>query len=93
MVTETVTKTPMRNAWASLKVRALGGLAAVGGLAASASAATDINATIGPILDSVTLLIPTIINLVIAIVPAVITMAVIGFIVAFFDRILGLMKL
>jgi hypothetical protein len=70
------------------------GLAVTGmGLVASASAAIDINTTVGPILDSVTELIPTIINLIVAIVPAIIVMAVIGFLVAFFDKILGLMKI
>lgn len=92
MVTENVTKKPMKSTLSGFKVRVLGGLAAVGGLAASASAAVDINATVGPILDSVTALIPTLINLIIAIVPAVITMAVVGFIVAFFDRILALIR-
>lgn len=75
------------------KVRALGGLASISGLAVAASASTDLNATIGPILESVITLIPTIIELVVAIVPAIITMAVIGFIVAFFDQILKMMKL
>jgi hypothetical protein len=63
------------------------------GLVASASAATiDLNATIGPILDSIVVLIPGIINLIVAIVPAIIVMAVVGFIVAFFDKILGMLK-
>lgn len=70
------------------------GLAATGmGLVASASAAIDINGTIGPILDSMIELIPTIISLIVAIVPAVLVMAVVGFIVAFFDKILGMLKL
>jgi len=69
-------------------------LAASGmGLVASASAAVDINATIGPVLDSMIELIPSIIGLVIAIVPAIIIMSVIGFIVGFLDKILGMMKL
>jgi uncharacterized protein YaaW (UPF0174 family) len=60
----------------------------------AASAATiDINATVGPILDSVITLIPTIINLIIAIVPAILVMAVVGFIVAFFEKILQMIKL
>jgi hypothetical protein len=63
-------------------------------LVAAVSADTlDINATVGPILDSVITLIPTIVNLIVAIVPAVITMAVVGFIIAFFDQILGMIKL
>lgn len=59
----------------------------------SASAAMDLNGTIGPILDSVTELIPSIVNLIVSIVPAIITLAVIGFIIGFFDKILGMMKL
>ena len=70
------------------------GLAAAGsGLVASASAATDINASVGPILDSVILLVPTIIELVVAIVPAIIVIAVIGFVTGFFDSVIGKMRL
>jgi hypothetical protein len=63
------------------------------GLVASASAAIDLNGTIGPILDSIVELIPSIVTLIVAIVPAIIVLAVVGFIVAFFDKILGMMKL
>lgn len=67
---------------------------AVMALAMSASAATiDLNATIGPILDSITALVPSIINLIVSIVPAIIVMAVVAFIVAFFDKILGMLKI
>lgn len=62
------------------------------GMVASASAAIDLNATIGPILDSITELIPSIIGLIVAIVPAIIVMAVVGFIVTFFDKILQMLK-
>jgi hypothetical protein len=68
------------------------GVAAMG-LVASASAAIDLNGTIGPILDSIVELIPSIVGLIVAIVPAIIVLAVVGFIVAFFDKILGMMKL
>ncbi|RPJ50996.1 MAG: hypothetical protein EHJ95_06145 [Methanobacteriota archaeon] len=72
----------------------LAGLAATGmGLVASASAAIDINGTIGPVLDSMIELIPTIIALIVAIIPAILIMSVIGFIVAFLDKILSMMKL
>jgi len=57
------------------------------------ASALDINATISPILTSIIALIPTLIELIVAIVPAIIVMAVVGFIVAFFDKILGMMKL
>lgn len=63
------------------------------GLVASASAEIDLNGTISPILDSIVELIPGIVNLIVAIVPAIIVLAVVGFIVAFFDKILGMMKL
>jgi hypothetical protein len=48
----------------------IAGLTVTGVTVASASAALDINATVGPILDSVTELIPTLITLIVAIVPA-----------------------
>lgn len=67
---------------------------AVMAIAMAASAdPMDLNGTIGPILDSVTELIPSIVNLIVSIVPAIITLAVVGFIVAFFDKILSMMKL
>lgn len=62
------------------------------GMVASASAAIDLNSTIGPILDSIVELIPSIIGLIVAIVPAIIVMAVVGFIVTFFDKILQMLK-
>ena len=88
METEQVSK-PV-NVW---KVRALMAIVPLAGLVMSASAAVDINATIGPLLDQIVTLIPGIINLVIALVPAIVIMAVVGFIVAFLDKILGMMKL
>jgi len=92
-MTEMVVKEKVGGFLSSARVK-LVGLAATGmGLAASASADIDINGSVGPILDSMIELIPTIIELVVAIVPAIIVMAVVGFIVAFFDRILSLMKL
>lgn len=78
---------------ASSKVKLVGLVASGSALVASASATVDINGTVGPILDSVTALIPTIINLIVAIVPAIIVMAIVGFIVTFFDKILAMMKL
>ena len=89
MTTEVTEQKPV-SAW---KVKLVGLAAAGSGLVAAASADVDINETIGPILDSVIALIPTIIELIVAIVPAILVMAVVGFIVAFFDRILGMLKL
>ena len=82
-----------RDSLKTAKVKMLGLGAAGAGLIGTATAAVDINATIGPILDSVIALIPTIIDLIVAIIPAILVMAVVGFVVAFFDRILSLMKL
>ncbi len=90
MTTEVMERKPV-SPW---KVKLVGLAAAGSGMVAAVSAADiDINATIGPILESVIELIPTIIELVVAIVPAILVMAVVGFIVAFFDRILGMIKL
>lgn len=68
-------------------------LVALVGIPAVSAATLDLNGTIGPILDSITDLIPSIINLIVSIVPAVIVMSVVGFIVAFFDKVLSMMKL
>jgi hypothetical protein len=63
-------------------------------LAGPASAAAfDINGTVGPILEGVAALIPTIVNLIIAVVPAIIVLAVVGFIVTFLDKILAMLHL
>jgi hypothetical protein len=76
------------------KVKALAaGVPLMGFVAAASAAEIDLNATVGPILDSVIALIPSIIGLIVAIVPAIIVMAVVGFIVTFFDKILQMMKL
>jgi hypothetical protein len=83
-----------RDSLKGARVKLMTATVAGAGLVASASAA-DINLTetIGPILDSIVALIPSIIALIVAIVPAIIVLAVVGFIVAFFDKILGMMKL
>lgn len=92
MTTDVMEQNPVKpvSAW---KVKLVAGAAAGMGLVTAASAAVDINATVGPIINSVVALIPTIIELIVAIVPAIIVMAVIGFLVGFFDQILGMMKL
>lgn len=82
-----------RDSLKSSKVKLAGFAAAGMGLVASASAAVDLNTTIGPIMDSMIELIPTIIALVVALVPAIIIMAVVGFVVSFFDNILRMLKL
>jgi hypothetical protein len=89
MTTEVTEQKPVA-AW---MVKVLAGLATGSALVMSASAAIDLNGTIGPILDSIIELIPSLIELIVAIVPAIIVMAVVGFIVAFFDKILSMLKL
>jgi hypothetical protein len=75
------------------KLRALAAGVSLSGLVAAASAEIDLNGTVGPILDSVIALIPSIVALIVAVVPAIITLSLVAFIVGFFDRILGMMKL
>ncbi len=72
---------------------AAGFVAMLSALAPNASAAIDLNATIGPILDGVSALVPSIVNLIVSIVPAIIVLAVVGFIVAFLDKILSMLHL
>lgn len=54
---------------------------------------TDINASIGPVLDSVILLFPTLLNLVLGALPIIIAMALIGFVLGIFDGILAKIRL
>jgi len=90
---ETTEVTRRESFWTPVKVK-LAGLGAAGtALAAPAMAAVDINASVGPILDSMIELIPTIIDLIVAIVPAIIVLAVVGFIVGFMDKILGMLRI
>lgn len=82
-----------RDSLKTAKVKIVGFAATSAFLVSSASAAIDLNGTIGPILDSMIELIPSIITLIVALVPAIIVMAVVGFLVSFFDRILAMLKL
>ena len=52
-----------------------------------------LNASIGPVLDSVILLFPTLLELVIAAIPIIIAMGLIGFVLGLFDGILGKIKM
>jgi hypothetical protein len=54
---------------------------------------TDLNATIGPILDGVIELFPTLLDLILGALPIIIAMAIIGFVLGIFDGILGKIKL
>ena len=80
--------------WTAYKYRLAIALASGTTLIGYASAAdVDLNATLGPIIESIVELIPSIIDLIVAIVPAVLVLAVVGFVIAFFDKILGMLKL
>jgi len=81
-----------RDSLKGAKVKIVGLVASGTFLVASASAAIDLNGTIGPILDSVTELIPSIISMIVALVPAIIVMSIVGFIVAFLDKVLNMLK-
>jgi hypothetical protein len=75
------------------KVKALATIVPLSGLVMAVSAATiDLNGTIGPILDSVIELIPSILGLILAILPVIIVMSVLGFVIGFFDKILAMLK-
>ena len=54
--------------------------------------AFDLNGTIGPIIDGVVALMPSFLNLVVAVVPIIITVSVVGFIIKFWDSITGMLK-
>ena len=54
--------------------------------------AFDLNGTVGPVVDGVISLMPTFLELVVAMVPIVITLAVVGFLLGFFDKILSMIK-
>ena len=54
--------------------------------------AFELNATLGPIIDSVVNLMPSFLNLVVAIVPVIITIAVVKFVVEFLGNLIDLLK-
>ena len=78
-------------------LKALPALLALTGLAlllAPVSAADFvINGTINQIVDEVILIIPNLIDLILQMLPAVIVLALLGFITGFFDKILGMFKI
>jgi hypothetical protein len=53
----------------------------------------DLNSSIGPVLDSVILLFPTLLALVLGALPIILAMALIGFVLGIFDGILNKIKL
>lgn len=52
-----------------------------------------INDTIGQIIGEVVLIIPDLLDLVLEMLPIVIVISIVGFLVAFFDKILGMFKI
>ena len=57
-----------------------------------AAATTDINASVGPLLDALVLLFVPLLALILAALPIIITMAIIAFILALLSKILGGIK-
>jgi len=56
-------------------------------------AAMDINSSIGPVLDGVIALFPTLLSLVLGAIPIIIAMSLIGFVLGIFDGILSKLKI
>jgi uncharacterized membrane protein len=52
----------------------------------------DLATNLTPILNGVIALLPLFLDLIIAMVPIIITLAVVGFLLGFFDKILGMIK-
>ena len=52
----------------------------------------DLATNLTPILNGVIAIMPLFLDLVIAMVPVVITLAVVGFLLGFFDKILGMIR-
>jgi len=55
--------------------------------------AFDLATNITPIITGVVAIMPAFLDLVIAMVPIVITLSVVGFLLGFFDKVLGMIKL
>ena len=62
------------------------------GLVGIASAATDLNATLGPLLDSVAALFTPLLNLILAAIPLIVSLAMITFILGILSAILNRLK-
>ena len=78
--------------WQSMKIRAA--LAAGSGMGLVGLASAEVNfTTISELIDAVTGLIPDFLDLVVAIAPLLVTVAIIGFVLKFLDRILKWMNM
>ena len=67
------------------------GLAA-SGLATAAAAEVNLS-SISEVIEAIVDIVPDLIDLVVGIVPIIVVIALVGFIVAFFDKILGMLKI
>ena len=85
---ETQNKKPV-SAW---KVKALGLLTGASGLLVASASAIDLTG-VTAIIEDVTLLFPALVATVIAIVPILIVLAIVGFVTGLFDNILGRIRL
>ena len=88
MTQELETKKPV-SMW---KVKALGLLAGASGLVASVSAAGEFD-SVTEIIADVTLMFPALVAIIIAIVPILLILAIVGFLTGLFDGILGRIRL
>jgi len=76
--------------WVQARRLTLVGLAAAA-MAAGASAEVNLSG-ISEVITAIVDLVPDLLDLVIGIVPIIVTIALVGFLVKFFDRILGMLK-
>lgn len=53
----------------------------------------DLNATLGPVIDGMVAIMPTMLSFIVSVVPVVVTMAFVSFFVAFPEKILKMIKL
>ena len=82
-----------RDSLMGAKVKLVGFGLGIAGVAVQASAAIDINGTVGPIIDGVVNLIPSLTALVMGLIPLMIVVSVAKFFPQLFDSILGWMKM
>lgn len=77
--------------WVIRRKIALTGLG-IAGLGYAASAEVNLT-SISEVIEAIVAIVPDLIDLVVGIVPIIVVIALVGFIVAFFDKILGMLKI
>ena len=82
-----------RDSLMGAKVKLVGFAGVAGASLVSAASAIDINGSVGPIIDGVVALIPSLTALVMGLIPLMIVVAVAKFFPQLFDSILGWMKM